>query len=238
MLTIVDIISPAEQGQTRPFLCRADDGQTYFVKRAGIAGHKALIAEWLAGHLARELSLPVPAFDIAEVPPSLLAVLPSEERRAWGNSPAFASRKVENVVELRFTDIAKVPVDMQAQVLLFDAWIGNADRCLGEKGGNPNMLWSDHDQGLTIIDHNLAFEDSPALVRQEHAFAAAASEWDLVFTGEWPQRLAAAAAQVTGVWAAMPDVWVEEAAGLISLERVQERLRLFTDVSDPAWNIA
>lgn len=101
MLTIVDIISPAEQGQTRPFLCRADDGHAYFVKRAGIAGHKELIAEWLAGHLGRQLNLPVPPFDVAEVPANLLALLPAEERRAWGTSPAFASKKVEHVVELR-----------------------------------------------------------------------------------------------------------------------------------------
>ena len=171
VLTIVDIISPAEQGQTRPFLCRADDGQTYFVKRAGIAGHKALIAEWLAGHLARQLNLPVPAFDIAEVPPSLLALLPAEERRAWGTSPAFASKKVENVVELRFTDIAKVPVGVQAQVLLFDAWIGNADRCLCELVRAREGLLTFGPAGALLADTpETALEDlHQRLVRRQFA---------------------------------------------------------------------
>jgi len=238
MLNIVEIISEAEQGRTRPFLCRADDGHQYFVKRSGNAGQKALIAEWIAANLARHLDLPVPPFDIAEVSTGLLAMRPADERRDWGTDPVFASRLVENVVELRFTDIPKVPVSRQAQVLLFDAWIGNGDRILGAHGGNPNMLWSDHQQALTIIDHNLAFEDSPADVRKDHTFTAAATEWDLVFTSLWPQRLASAAAQVEAIWNQLPEVWVEGCAGLISLEQVQKRLQLFTDISDPVWNIS
>jgi hypothetical protein len=34
MLTIIEIISEARQGITKPFLCRCDDGHEYFVKRA------------------------------------------------------------------------------------------------------------------------------------------------------------------------------------------------------------
>ena len=235
MLTIVEIISEAAQGTTRPFLCRGDDGHEYYVKRAN-AGYKALIAEWVAGSLAQHLGLPVPHFDIAEIPPALLALRSADERRDWGSAPAFASRVIESAVEIRFTDIAKIPRRRQAEILLFDAWIGNGDRILSDRGGNPNMLWSDLEQRVSIIDHNLAFVSSPAEVRADHAFAAACTEWDVVFISEWPQRLVAAAATINDIWGRLPDLWVEEGASLITLECVRERLQLFTVASDSAWN--
>ena len=235
MLTIVEIITEANQGITRPFLCRGDDGFEYYVKRAN-AGRKALIAEWVAGSLARLLGLPIPHFDLAEVPTQLLALRSTQERRDWGSGPVFASRVIENAVEIRFTDIAKIPLRRQAEILLFDAWIGNGDRMLSDLGGNPNMLWSDREEQVSIIDHNLAFESSPAEVRADHAFAAAVTEWDVVFLSEWPQRLVAATAALNNIWDGLPDQWVEDAVELITLERVQERLLLFTNPGDSAWN--
>ncbi len=98
MLNIVEIISEAQQGITRPFLCRCDDDHEYFVKRAN-AGRKAQIAEWVAASLARKLSLPVPHFDLAEVPGQLLELRSRVERREWGSGPVFASRVVDNAVE-------------------------------------------------------------------------------------------------------------------------------------------
>jgi len=236
VLTITDIITPAEQGITKPFLCRADDGYHYFVKRPGTAGRKALIAEYVAGCMADRLGLPVPPFAIAEVPRSLLALRPSEERSDWGEGPAFASRMVERTVELRITDIERVPLAVRASVLLFDAWVGNDDRQLGELGGNPNMLWSDHVGRLTIIDHNLAFETPAGVVLANHAFNAAASAWDLVFQATWIGHLRSAAAELPLVWNQIPDEWLEAAASLITLEHVRERLHCFADPADPAWN--
>ena len=64
MLEIVEIIRPAVQGQTTPFLCNADDGNTYYVKgyAASVAG---LMKEWLGANLAKAFGLPVPPFEIA-----------------------------------------------------------------------------------------------------------------------------------------------------------------------------
>ena len=41
---IVEVIGRSVQGITRPFICRGDDGQQYFVKGNG-AGRRAFIAE-------------------------------------------------------------------------------------------------------------------------------------------------------------------------------------------------
>ena len=51
--TIVEIKRRAEQGRTRPFLCRGDDDKWYWVKGNG-AGKASLCREWLAGELTRE----------------------------------------------------------------------------------------------------------------------------------------------------------------------------------------
>lgn len=235
MVNIVEIITEAAQGMTRPFLCRGDDGHDYYVKRAN-AGRKALISEWVAGSLARQLGLPVPHFEIAEIPPQLLALRSTDERREWGTIPAFASRVVADAVEIRFTDLPQIPLRLQAEILLFDAWIGNSDRQLSQLGGNPNLLWSDEHQQVSIIDHNMAFESSPLEVRAGHVFAAARAAWDVVVVSEWPQRLVAAVATLTHIWDQLPDEWLVEGADLITLEAVRERLQLFTDPADPAWN--
>jgi HipA-like kinase len=59
MIRIVEIITRSEQGITRPFLCRGDNGLQYFVKGHG-AGRRALIAEWIAGNIGKRLGLPIP----------------------------------------------------------------------------------------------------------------------------------------------------------------------------------
>lgn len=48
-LTIIEIIKPAVQGLSTPFLCRGDDDLLYFVK-ARNSGRASQWAEWLAGH--------------------------------------------------------------------------------------------------------------------------------------------------------------------------------------------
>ncbi len=234
MITIVEIIQEARQGMTRPYLCRADDGHEYWVKRVN-AGRKALIAEWLAGRLGQMLGLPVPAFTLAEVPGALLRLLPPEQRLEWGEEPLFASRVVPNAVEIRFTDLAQVPRHQQAEILLFDTWIGNSDRTLGPLGGNPNLLWCDHGRSLHMIDHNLAFESAPSEVRADHVFAEANREWDVIFFSGWAQRMAGTLDHLGSLWDELPEQWIEECAGRISLEQVRNRLQLITDLRNPAW---
>jgi hypothetical protein len=52
VLEIEEIIRPADQGRTTPFLCNASDGNAYYVKgyAASVAG---LMKEWLGAYLAQ-----------------------------------------------------------------------------------------------------------------------------------------------------------------------------------------
>lgn len=155
---IVEIIGRASQGVTKPFICRGDDDEIYFVKGRG-AGKRSLICEWVTGKLAMALGLPVAPFDIVEVPDALIQLASRSDLSELGAGPAFGSRKV-TVVELTLTHLLDVPIEMQRDVLAFDWWVRNADRTLSATGGNPNLFWDVEHEKLLVIDHNQAFDMS------------------------------------------------------------------------------
>lgn len=155
-LEIVEIIGRAQQGITQPFICRGEDDQVYFVKGRG-AGRRSLVCEWIAGQLGRRLGLPIAPFEIVEIPEQLLAVAMRDDLNELGVGRAFGSRKMP-VVELSVSLIDQVPEDIQRDVLAFDWWVRNADRSLGETGGNPNLFWDTGNEALVVLDHNQAFD--------------------------------------------------------------------------------
>src|SRR5690242_14167931 len=65
-------VTPLREGGSLPGLVEADDDGLYVVKFHGAAqGPKALVAEVIAGELARALGLPVPEIVIVDIDPSL-----------------------------------------------------------------------------------------------------------------------------------------------------------------------
>jgi hypothetical protein len=178
---IVEIIGRSEQGVTKPFICRADDDQVYFVKGRG-AGMRGLICEWVAGQLGQRLGLPIAPFEIVDVPQELLSIAMRHDLAELGAGKAFGSRKMP-VVELSVSHIDYVPEETQRDVLAFDWWVRNGDRSLGETGGNPNLFWDVENEGLVVIDHNQAFDPvfSPQDFADLHAFR---GECHVLF-GDW-----------------------------------------------------
>lgn len=71
MPEVIEVIRRSEQGITRPFICRCDDEQIYFVKGRG-SGRESQVYEWLAGNLGLQLGLPLATFDIVVTPPAIL----------------------------------------------------------------------------------------------------------------------------------------------------------------------
>ena len=142
---------------SNPFYCRGEDGLAYFVKGRG-AGRQSQIAEYVGGRLARNFGLPVPDFEVVEVPQELIAWCGRNDAHELGEGLAFASKELPHVQEFSFSLIPKVPEQLRKDVAVFDWWIHNADRKLTEKGGNPNLLWNLVDSRLAVIDHNQAFD--------------------------------------------------------------------------------
>lgn len=133
-----------------PGLVEADDHRLYALKWSGAAqGRKALVAEVLAGELARGLGLPVPELVRVELDPVLARSEPEqqiqEQMRASGGlnvGLAFVSGAL-NFDPLCF----EVDGELAGRVLWFDALIGNVDR----SWRNPNLLVEGG--RLVLIDH-------------------------------------------------------------------------------------
>jgi hypothetical protein len=157
-IEIVEVMRRSDQGMTRPFICRADNGKTYFVKGRD-AGRRSQICEWIAGCLARQLKLPIAPFEIVNVPEELLNLSLELDLSELGAGPAFASLE-QQVTELTITGMEHIPPKLQQDVWMFDWWIKNGDRSLTERGGNPNLFWEPSKKELVVIDHNMAFDMS------------------------------------------------------------------------------
>ena len=189
-LTIVEILERSEQGQTRPFLCRCEDDRLYYVKGRD-AGQRGLLCEWLAGHLGRELGLPLPEFNVVQADQSLIDLHP--EGRDLGSMPAFGSLKVEHTQELTISHLKDIDACLQCDLLVFDWWVKNEDRTLTTLSGNPNLLWNASESRLVVIDHNLAFDPgfSAGGFSETHIFREHIPKifHDLAERGRYAQRL-------------------------------------------------
>jgi hypothetical protein len=207
-LQIVEILERSAQGMTRPFLCRCNDDQLYYVKGKG-AGPRSLLCEWFAGHLAQALDLPLPPFAIVQAPPELVELHP--EGSDLGVAPVFGSRVVAHVQELTVSHRRNVPAPLQRDVLMFDWWTHNPDRTLTTKSGNPNLLWDTDNGQLVVIDHNVAFDAAfDALAFSEtHVFADMISDTfhDLVERLDYAKRLQSALAVWPTACQNVPDEW-------------------------------
>lgn len=106
MLEIEEIIRPAVQGRTTPFLCNASDGYAYYIKgcAASVAG---LMKEWLGAHLAQAFELPVPPFQIALLDDRLVENYNGPAVSELKGGYVFASKQVHAVTELEFETVKK-----------------------------------------------------------------------------------------------------------------------------------
>lgn len=206
---IIEILRRSDQGITRPFICRGDDGETYFVKGVD-AGRRSQICEWVAGRLAVLLGLPLAPFEIVDVPAELLELDIGLDLSGLGAGPAFGSLE-RQVTELTVSAVEQVPQDLQQDVLIFDWWVRNADRCLGEHGGNPNLLWDPGSRELVVIDHNQAFDFSAD--REDfynyHVFCAQFRELsgDFFRRTEYNDKFSSALGCWSQIIAEIPETW-------------------------------
>jgi hypothetical protein len=147
-------VTPLREGGSLPGLMEADDDGLYVVKFRGAGqGTRALVAEIIAGEVARALGLPVPEQLFVLVDPALGLAEPDPEIQDLIVASPGANLGVDFLPGAAAYspagDWAPDP-DLAAGIVWLDALLTNVDRT----PRNPNLLiWHER---LWMIDHGAA----------------------------------------------------------------------------------
>jgi hypothetical protein len=147
-------VTPLREGGSLPGLVEADDDGYYVLKFRGAGqGPKALLAEIVAGELARAAGLPVPEIVFVELDPELGRAEPDPEIQELIEASAGRNVGLDYLPgSLTYNPAAGPPPapERAAEIVWLDALTTNVDR----SPQNPNLLhWHDR---LWLIDHGAA----------------------------------------------------------------------------------
>lgn len=146
-------VTPLREGGSLPAIVEADDDGLYVLKFRGAGqGPKALIAELVAGELARALDLPVPEIVFVELGAELARTEPDPEIQDLIRASAGLNLALDYLPgSITFDPLAEtVEPELASAVVWFDAFVTNVDRT----ARNTNMLvWH---RRLWLIDHGAA----------------------------------------------------------------------------------
>jgi HipA-like kinase len=154
-------VTPLREGGSLPAIVEADDDGLYVLKFRGAGqGARALIAELVAGELARALGLPVPELVLAELDADLARTEPDPEIFALIRDSAGLNLAVDYLPGSVMFDpaVERPSAELCSRIVWFDGFVTNVDRT----PRNPNMLmWH---RKLWLIDHgaSLYFHHAPA----------------------------------------------------------------------------
>lgn len=212
-------VTALREGGSLPGLVEGDDDGTWVVKFRGAGqGPGALVAEVVAGEIARGIGLPVPELVLVEVAPELGHAEPDPEiQELIAASPGINLGMDFLPGSLPFALSPDEDPDpgLAADIVFFDALITNIDRT----PRNPNLLtW--HGQ-TWLIDHGAAFyrqhgvspladtATTPTPVLRDHVLLPVAGS--LAEAGE---RLTAGVGEaIDPALALVPDEWLGEDPG-------------------------
>jgi hypothetical protein len=225
-VTAIRYVTPLREGGSLPGLMEADDLGTYVVKFHGAGqGAKVLVAEIVAGELARGLGLPVPDLVTVELDPALGTSEPDQEVQELLRASPGLNLGMDFLPGALDLDPAAFPVDpeLAGQVLWFDALVGNVDRSWRNANllywhGGPYLI----DHGATLTFHH-AWSGAAAWVSRPYAAA------DHVLLPVAPDLDAADAELgprvteelLTGVLTLVPDRWLDGEPGFAGPDAVR-----------------
>jgi hypothetical protein len=146
-------------GKSCPKLILFSNGLKYVVKfKNNRQGTKVLVNEYVVGHLANLLSLPVAPFRIVDISEEFIMENPDLAKHAFESGNQFASLYIDNCSPLKkkFLTRNKVTItncDSLAGMIVFDHWVNNTDR------GTNNILLEPYKGKfyLHMIDHANSF---------------------------------------------------------------------------------
>jgi len=164
-VTATRYVTPLREGGSLPAVVEADDQGMYVLKFRGAGqGPKVLIAELVAGEIARAAGLRVPEIVFIELDPDLARTEPDPEIQSLIRASAGLNLALDYLPgSVMFDPVVEKPDPALASAIVwFDAYVANVDRT----ARNANMLsWHRH---LWLIDHGAA-------LYFHHAWGAAAA---------------------------------------------------------------
>jgi hypothetical protein len=152
-VTATRYVTPLREGGSLPAVVEADDDGLYVLKFRGAGqGRKALIAELLAGELARAVGLPVPEIVFVRLDEELARTEPDAEIQDLIRASAGLNLALDYLPGSVAYDplVHRVDVDLASAIVWHDAFVTNVDRT----PRNVNLLmWH---RKLWLIDHGAA----------------------------------------------------------------------------------
>ena len=146
-------VTPLREGGSLPAIIEADDDGMYVLKFRGAGqGTKALIAELIAGELARAAGLLIPELVFVNLDPEIARTEPDPEIQDLIKASGGLNLALDYLPgSVMFDPVADKPdSDLASRVVWFDAYVTNVDRT----PRNANMLmWH---RRLWLIDHGAA----------------------------------------------------------------------------------
>src|SRR5215210_5354635 len=248
-VTATRYVTPLREGGSLPAIVEADDLGTYVLKFRGAGqGRKALVAELVAGEIARRLDLMVPEVVLACLAPALGRSEPDPEIQDLLRRSAGLNLALDYLPgSLGFDPLVEPPESgLAARIVWFDALVTNVDRT----PRNTNLLiWHKRlwliDHGASLyFHHNWPARDGAALEAvSRRPFAAARDHVLLPFASSIPEADAALAPRLTpevlrAIVDLIPETWLAEEPGFADAKEVRAAYvaYLSTRLQEPrAW---
>jgi hypothetical protein len=152
-VTATRYVTPLREGGSLPAIIEADDDGLYVLKFRGAGqGPKALIAELVAGELARAIGFLIPEIVFVELDAELARTEPDPEIQDLINASAGVNLALDYLPgSVMFDSVAEtIEPDPASRIVWFDAYVSNVDRT----PRNTNILiWH---KRPWLIDHGAA----------------------------------------------------------------------------------
>ena len=224
-------VTPLREGGSLPAIAEADDGFLYVLKFLGAGqGVKALIAELIAGEIARALGLLIPEIVFARLHEAFGRTEPDEEIQDLLKASTGLNLALHYLSGSITFDPVVTPVDatLASRIVWFDSLVTNVDRT----ARNTNMLtWH---RELWLIDHGAAlyFHHSlhnpeeqarrPFIQIKDHVLLPYATELD---QANETFRSILTEERIQSIVSLIPDDWLtDETTG----EQLNDRRQIYT----------
>ena len=242
-VNVTRYVTPLREGGSLPAIVEADDDGLYVLKFRGAGqGVKALIAELVAGEIARALGLRVPELVFANLDVILSRTEPDPEIQDLLRASAGLNLALDYLPgSITFDPLVEtIDAKLASQIVWLDCFLTNVDRT----PRNPNMLvWH---KNLWLIDHGAslyfhhAWQDwveqsrKPFVQVKDHILLPQATDIEAV-DAEFRQILTADI--VHSIVSLIPDDWLVGEQHVESAERQRQVYVEFLQTRLAASNI-